>query len=210
MDTYDTTTPLPPNHHAHFPGFSGPTGLILAAALSAGREADGQLAIDLTHAGAGDTVVDIGCGTGAAARLASRKGATVVGVDPSEPMRLVGRWLSIGRGGRGVELLDGAAESLPVANGSATVAWSLACVHHWSDLDLGLAEARRVLQPGGRFLAMERHTAPGADGMASHGWTDAQADAFAELCRAAGFEDVAVGRHQAGRKSVLTVLARRP
>ena len=122
-------------------------------------------------------------------------------------MRLVGRVLT--RRGR-VDFLDGSAEALPVPDGSATVAWSLACVHHWSDLDAGLAEARRVLRPGGRFLAMERHTQLGADGLASHGWTDEQATAFAACCQAAGFEDVVAASHQAGRKPVLTVQARRP
>jgi ubiquinone/menaquinone biosynthesis C-methylase UbiE len=203
----DTTAPLPPNHHAHFPGFSGPVGLVLAAVLATGRDADAELAVDLTGIAPGDALVDIGCGSGAAARLAVRHGATAVGVDPSEPMRLVGRWLTRRHQ---VDYLDGSAEALPVADGSATVAWSLACVHHWADLEGGLAEARRVLRPGGRFLAMERHTQPGADGLASHGWTDGQADAFADCCRAAGFDDVVVAAHQAGRKPVLTVLARRP
>jgi ubiquinone/menaquinone biosynthesis C-methylase UbiE len=203
----DTTAPLAPNHHAHFPGFSGASGLLLAVALSKGRDADGRLAAELTAIGAGDALVDIGCGTGAAARLAAKRGATAIGVDPAAPMRRVGRWLTPRRQ---VRFLEGSAEALPVPDGSASVAWSLACVHHWADLDAGLAEVRRVLRPGGRFLAMERHTAPGADGLASHGWTDAQADAFAELCRAAGFEQVGVERHQAGRKPVLAVLARRP
>jgi SAM-dependent methyltransferase len=63
-------------------------------------------------------------------------------------------------------------------------------VHHWHDLEAGLAEVRRVLAPGGRFVALERRTEVGADGLASHGWTDAQAAAFAEACRAAGFVDV--------------------
>jgi hypothetical protein len=66
-----------------------------------------------------------------------------------------------------------------------------------------------VLRPGGRFLAIERRTQPGADGLASHGWTDAQADAFADLCRGAGFADVRVEQHQAGRKPVVAVLATR-
>jgi ubiquinone/menaquinone biosynthesis C-methylase UbiE len=203
----DTPAALAPNHHAHFPGFSGPSGLLLAVALSAGRDADGQLATELTATGPGDDLIDIGCGTGAAARLAATRGATAVGVDPASQMRRVGRWLTPRRN---VRFLDGSAEALPVADASASVAWSLACVHHWADLDAGLTEVHRVLRPGGRFLAMERHTAPGADGLASHGWTDAQADAFADLCRAAGFEQVGVERHQAGRKPVIAVLARRP
>jgi ubiquinone/menaquinone biosynthesis C-methylase UbiE len=203
----ETSAPLPPNHHAHFPAFSGPTGLLFAAAMATGRDADAELALRLTGTAPGDAVVDIGCGSGAAVRLAAKQGATAIGVDPSEPMRLVGRWLT--RRSQG-ELLEGSAEALPVADGWATVAWSLACVHHWSDLEASLAEVVRVLRPGGRFLAMERHTSSGADGLASHGWTEDQAEAFAGCCNAAGLVDVQVGRHQAARKHVLTVLARRP
>ena len=66
-----------------------------------------------------------------------------------------------------------------------------------------------MLAPGGRFLAAERRTTPGATGLASHGWTDAQADAFAALCREAGFTDVSVATH-AGRRALVTVRARRP
>lgn len=37
-----------------------------------------------------------------------------------------------------VRYQDGTAEALPLPDGSATVAWSLATVHHWHDLDAGL------------------------------------------------------------------------
>ena len=103
--------------------------------------------------------------------------------------------------------MRGTAESLPLADRVANVAWSLATVHHWRDLAVGLAEVRRVLRPGGRFLALERHTVAGATGVASHGWTDDQADAFADYCRDAGFTTVTVQRHHTSR-AVLTVLAR--
>jgi len=90
------------------------------------------------------------------------------------------------------------------------VVWSLATVHHWPLLDEGFAEARRVLRPGGRFLAIERKTRPGAKGLASHGWIRDQADAFAVRCRHAGFTDVTVACHKPGWFPRLSVLAIRP
>ena len=87
--------------------------------------------------------------------------------------------------------------------------WSLASIHHWPDVGAGLDEAHRVLQPGGRLLALERRTTPGADGLASHGWTDAQAAVFAEMCADHGFVDIAVAHHQRSDREVTTVLARR-
>ena len=85
--------------------------------------------------------------------------------------------------------------------------WSIATVHHWRDLDAGLAEARRVLAPGGRLLAIERRTRAGARGLASHGWTDEQAALFAGACRAAGFSDPRVTIDRRGRRTMLVVQA---
>jgi len=83
-------------------------------------------------------------------------------------------------------------------------------VHHWQDIDAGLAETRRLLRPGGRFLAGERHSPPDAQGIHSHGWTPEQAEAFAEACRTHGFVDVRVEEHHMDRHDVLAVLATAP
>ena len=92
-------------------------------------------------------------------------------------------------------------------DGSATVVWSLATVHHWHDVEAGLQAARRALAPGGRLLAVERCVSSGAQGLASHGWLDAQAEAFADECRAAGFTQVRVETRPAGHQRVFAVLA---
>lgn len=192
-----------PNHHAHYPGFAGPSGLLAALSMSVGREADAAVAIELTGLSAADRLVDLGCGPGTAARRAARLGATVIGVDPAPVMLRVARMLD--RSGR-VSYTEGHAEALPLPDRSATVVWSIASVHHWPDLEAGLAEVRRVLEPGGRFLAIERHTEPGATGLASHGWTDGRAAAFADTCRAAGFANLRIEPRRAGRRSLIAVL----
>jgi ubiquinone/menaquinone biosynthesis C-methylase UbiE len=192
--------PHAPNHHGSHPGFSGLGGLVAGLTMIVGRGGDARLAAQLTGLGAGDRVVDVGCGPGTAARSAARQGATVTAVDPATVMLALARRLT--PPGRRITYLEG------VADDSATVLWSIATVHHWPHLATGLSEARRVLRADGRFLAIERRTRPGAKGLASHGWTDEQAAAFAEHCRAAGFDDVAVERHVAGRRSLVAVTAR--
>jgi ubiquinone/menaquinone biosynthesis C-methylase UbiE len=199
---------LAPNHHGDHPGFSGITGLLAGLTMVLGRRRVARLACDLAAVTADDHVVDVGCGPGTAAREAARRGAQVTGVDPASVMLAMALRLTVGD--LSVTWTEGAAEHLPQPNGAATVLWSLATVHHWPLLDEGLVEARRVLKPGGRFLAIERQTRPGAKGLASHGWIPEQADVFADRCRDAGFTEVTVARHKPGWVSQLSVLAIRP
>jgi ubiquinone/menaquinone biosynthesis C-methylase UbiE len=203
-------TPLPPNHHADHPGFAGVGGAIAAVSFTIGRGAVADLAIELTGTGPDDDVVDIGCGPGVAVRRAATRGASsVVGVDPAAVMLRVARALTtVTRHDRSaVRYREGTAEALPLPDGSVTVAWSLATVHHWHDLDAGLRQARRVLPPSGRFLVIERQVEPGATGHASQGWTNEQAHLFAQRCRTAGFTDITIDRHRPGRRRLLSVLA---
>ena len=104
----------------------------------------------------------------------------------------------------------GSAEALPLPDSSVAAAWSIACVHHWADLDAGLDEARRVLKPGGLWVAIERLTQPGATGLASHGWTAEQAGAFAGSCHAHGFTGITTNQHSGGRRTTVSVTATAP
>jgi ubiquinone/menaquinone biosynthesis C-methylase UbiE len=202
------TSPLPPNHHASHPGFSGPTGLLAGLTMIPGRAVVARLAADLPDVASGDHVVDVGCGPGTAVREATRRGARATGVDPAAVMLRLARLLT--RDAGGVAWLEGAAENLPLPDGSATVLWSIATAHHWQDVDAGLTEARRVLAPAGRLLVVERRARPGARGLASHGWTEEQSEAFAHSARSSGFSDVRAEPHSAGRHRLLVVRGVRP
>jgi ubiquinone/menaquinone biosynthesis C-methylase UbiE len=197
--------PHAPNHHAHFTGLSGWRGVLAALSMSFGRDRDGDLVCEVTGLTAADRVVDVGCGPGTAARAGARRGADVLGVDPGVTMRRVAR-LRDPR--RTVRYVDGRAEALPVADGWATVVWTVASVHHWPDVDAGIAEVHRALAPGGRFVAVERQIAPGATGMDSHGWTEEQAASFRRRCDEAGF-DARVAHVTGARDPALAIVAHR-
>ena len=201
-----TGQPAAPNHHAHYRAFAGPAGCLLAAAMAVGGDRNARLAERLSALTAADTVADIGCGPGNAARHAAKLGATVVGVDPAPAMLRVARLLTW-RSSNAARYAEGSAEAIPLPDSSVSVVWSIAAVHHWADVDAGLREARRVLKPGGRLLAIERLTRPGAKGLGSHGWTPEQAAAFAGLCREHGFAGATVGRSGSGRGAKVSVTA---
>ena len=204
------TAPVPtvPNHHAGQGEFGGLTGLLAGLSMAFGRSATSSWAIELTGAAPGDRVVDIGCGPGAAVRYAARLGIDVVGVDPAPQMLRLARRLT--RGKHLGTYVEAGAEALPLDDASAKAAWSIASVHHWSDVATGVREAHRILEPGCRFAALERHSRPGAKGLASHGWTDDQARQFGDVCVAEGFVDVRIDQRRTGRRrEVIAVVAQR-
>jgi demethylmenaquinone methyltransferase / 2-methoxy-6-polyprenyl-1,4-benzoquinol methylase len=100
---------------------------------------------------AGQLIVDLAGGTGdVAARMAAADRRVVV-CDPSRPMMAVGR----ARGLQHVEWLEGSGEAIPLASASVdtiTIAFGIRNVTRIED---ALAEALRVLKPGGRFLCLE-------------------------------------------------------
>ena len=195
-------TPVVANHHADHGGFAGLSGLLIGLTMTVRRGATARLVADLTHVSSTDHVVDVGCGPGTAVREAARRGARATGVDPAPVMLRLSRLLTRDRR---ADWLVGSAESIPLPDASASVLWSVATVHHWVDVDRGLAEAHRVLSPEGRLLAAERRVRAGATGHASHGWTDEQANVFAEACREASFTDVRVETHDSDRGRLLVV-----
>jgi ubiquinone/menaquinone biosynthesis C-methylase UbiE len=134
----------------------------LAARRSVWRDsADGRnpqhVAAAAVQRAAPRSILEVGCGTGAfAARLLSENpGATVLATDRSE--RLVEL-----TGARGVRAHRADVQRLPFGDARFDVVAAMWMLYHVPDLHLGLAEVRRVLRPGGLFVAVtngDAHTA---------------------------------------------------
>lgn len=104
----------------------------------------------------GETVMDIGAGIGAGTMVAAKSGCTVVAVEPTPYMRRVLAVRRVAaRANDRVQIVDGTAEDTTVAAGSIDAAWAVNTMHHWTDLEAGIAELARVLAPGGRLLLVD-------------------------------------------------------
>ncbi len=115
--------------------------------------------VDRLNPRPGETVLDVAGGTGDIAFSILQRRGDAIGVivcDLTQAMLEVGRDRAIDRGRlRGIEWLCGDAEKLPIADASVD-AYSIAFgLRNVTDIDAALAEARRVLKPGGRFFCLE-------------------------------------------------------
>ncbi|HEY8548707.1 MAG TPA: metalloregulator ArsR/SmtB family transcription factor [Vicinamibacterales bacterium] len=96
------------------------------------------------------TVADLGCGTGRATALIAPFIGRVIGVDASPEMLEAARTRLSDQ--PNVELRQGTLEELPLADREADAAFLLLVLHHVPEPGRVLAEAARVLRPGGRVV----------------------------------------------------------
>ncbi len=94
----------------------------------------------------GERILDLGCGDGQLTLRLAATGASVQAVDASAEMVAAAR-------SRGVMAEEANAEALPYADAEFDAVFSNAVLHWVRNQDAMLAQVRRVLKPGGRFVA---------------------------------------------------------
>lgn len=115
--------------------------------------------LDLANVERGQTVLDVGCGTGTMAIAARRRvgeAGAVYGVDASAEMIARARQKAAGRGAD-VSFEPALLEALPFPDAKFDVVTASFVLHHFPAdlLPRCLAEIRRVLKPDGRFVAFD-------------------------------------------------------
>jgi ArsR family transcriptional regulator len=137
-------------------------------------------------------VADLGCGTGALLPAIAPHVASVIGVDASEEMLAAARRRAADLSN--VELRRGALESLPLEPASVDVATLMLVLHHLPSPADALAEAGRVLKPGGRVLVvdMAAHDREEYRQRMGHVWLGFSDDQMRRLLAQAGFDRIRI------------------
>jgi arsenite methyltransferase len=151
----------------------------------------------------GETVLDLGSGGGIDVLLSARRvGPTgkAYGLDMTDEMLALALANKAKAGATNVEFLKGHIESVPLPAGTVDVIISNCVINLSTDKDKVLAEAFRVLRPGGRFAVSDiviRRELPAAVTKSIELWTGCVAGALLEAdyeakLRAAGFTDIEI------------------
>jgi ubiquinone/menaquinone biosynthesis C-methylase UbiE/DNA-binding transcriptional ArsR family regulator len=101
------------------------------------------------------TIADLGAGEGGSALLLSRTAKRVIAVDSSARMIEVGRTEALRAGIQNIDFRLGDMEELPLAAGEVELVFFSQSLHHAQHPDRALAEAARILVPGGRIVILD-------------------------------------------------------
>jgi arsenite methyltransferase len=106
----------------------------------------------------GETVLDLGSGAGADVLISARRvgpGGRAIGLDMTDEMLALGRANAAAAGVDNVEFVKGYIEDIPLGDASVDVVISNCVINLAGDKAKVIAEAARVLRPGGRFAVSD-------------------------------------------------------
>jgi SAM-dependent methyltransferase len=151
----------------------------------------------------GETVLDLGSGGGIDVLLSAKRvspGGKAYGLDMTDEMLALARQNQQKAGTQNVEFLKGEIENIPLPSNAVDVVISNCVINLSADKDRVLAEAFRVLRPGGRFAVSDvvvKGDIPAEIRRSVELWVGCVAGAlkdseYTSKLSAAGFEDISI------------------
>lgn len=158
-----------------------------------------KITVDKALIQPGDSVLDVGCGTGEVTLLAKTRAKTgkAYGIDPAPEMIAVAQ-KKAARKKLDIDFRVGVIESLPFPDASIDVVTSSLMMHHLPEelKTRGLNEIYRVLKPGGRLLIADFMRPTGSFlnhifiAFTRHQGLKSGIEDLARLLKAAGFNQI--------------------
>jgi ArsR family transcriptional regulator len=104
-------------------------------------------------------IADLGAGEGTISQLMAQRAKRVIAIDNSEKMVEFGAELARKHGITNLEYRCGDIEEIPIRSGTVDLAFFSQALHHATHPEHAIAEAWRILKPGGRIavLDLNRH-----------------------------------------------------
>jgi ArsR family transcriptional regulator len=138
------------------------------------------------------TIADLGAGEGTFALLLAQHAARVIAVDTSARMIDVGREQAQRHGVANVEFRIGDMEEVPIDDGAVDLVFFSQSLHHALHPDRAVAEAHRILRPGGRVVILDlaRHRFEEARELYADQWLGFSEADLESMLESAGFTNL--------------------
>jgi ubiquinone/menaquinone biosynthesis C-methylase UbiE/DNA-binding transcriptional ArsR family regulator len=137
-------------------------------------------------------IADLGAGEGAFSLLLAQRAKQVIAVDNSDKMVELGSALALKQGVTALEYRKGDLEAVPISDGSVDLALFSQSLHHAIHPQRAVAEAWRILRPGGRVTVLDllQHRFAEARDLYADVWLGFSVVELESLLGNAGFGDV--------------------
>jgi ArsR family transcriptional regulator len=137
-------------------------------------------------------IADLGAGEGTISQLMAQRAKRVIAIDNSQKMVEFGSELARKHNIANLEYRLGDLEDVPIRGGTVDLAFLSQALHHASHPERAIAEARRILKPGGRIavLDLNRHHFEEAREMYADLWLGFTELEIEHYLKNAGFKNV--------------------